>query len=51
MRGADCTVPSREMARVERWRKLLFNMNMMVTAVFLLEVFVLGVSGSSDEVR
>ena len=25
MRGADCTVPSNEMARVDRWRKLLVN--------------------------
>ena len=33
MRGADCTVPSKEMARVDRWRKLLVNM--VVVAVFL----------------
>lgn len=44
VRGADSTVPSSEMARVERWRKLLLNMNMMVIGVFLLEVFVLGMS-------
>ena len=25
VRGADCTVPSNEMARVDRWRKLLVN--------------------------
>lgn len=25
MRGADCTVASNEMARVDRWRKLLVN--------------------------
>lgn len=33
VRGADCTVPKQEMARVERWRKLLLNM--VVIAGFL----------------
>ena len=32
VRGADCTVRSKEMARAERWRKLLLNMT--VIAVF-----------------
>lgn len=49
VRGADCTVPSKEMARVERWRKLLLNM--MVIAVFVLGVFVLGIYGMGDQVR
>ena len=34
VRGAECTVPNKEMARVEKGRKLLLNM--VVIAVFLL---------------
>ena len=39
VRGADCTVPSKEMARVDRWKKLLVN---MIVAVFLSKMLVLG---------
>lgn len=49
VRGADCTAPRKEMARVVRWKKLLLNI--MIIAVFLLDVFVLGIGGLSDEVR
>ena len=37
VRGADCTVPSKEMAKVEKWSKLLVSM--VVIAVFLFEIF------------
>ena len=36
MRGADCTVPRKEMAREDRWRKFLVN---MVVAMLLSEMF------------
>ena len=49
VRGADCTVPSKEMARVERWRKLLLNM--VVIVVFLLGAFVFGICGLDGQVR
>ena len=48
VRGADCTVPNKELARADRWRKLWVS---MVIAVFLFEVFVIGRCGLGDQVR
>ena len=41
VRGADCTVPSKEMARVERGRKLLLSM--MIVAMSLVGKWKIGV--------
>ncbi len=50
VRGADCTVAKKEMARAEKWRKLLLNM--VVIAVFLLVgILELGICGLSDQVK
>ena len=43
VRGADCAVPRKETARADRWRKVLLNM--VVTVVFLFEIFVFGICG------
>ena len=50
VRGADCTVPKKEIARAERWRKLLLNM--AVIAVFLLVGNLeFGICRLSDQVK
>ena len=48
VRGADCTVANKEIARADRWRKLWVS---MVIATFLFEVFVIGRCGLGDQVR
>ena len=42
VRGADCTVPKQETARVEKWRKLLLNMVVLAVFLFAVEILVFG---------
>lgn len=49
VRGADCTAPSKKMAMVERWRKMLLNM--VVRAGCLFEIFVFGICGLDNQGR